>query len=182
MKTLVIHPDDRSTDFLKPIYQPIKDATVITGKCSKDWLRDLIKDFDRVIMMGHGCPAGLFAMGQFPNTGGLIIDSTFVEVLQEKECIFIWCNADQFVKRYELKGVFSGMFISDTYEAEYFGYDVKESVVNESNDKFAQLLSENINDNLEQLYLDVKFKYTTFAGHNVIAEYNAQRLEFINGE
>lgn len=177
MKTLVIHPDDRSTDFLKPIYQNIKDVTVITGKCSKDWLRDLIKDFDRVIMMGHGCPAGLFGIGFGV---GLIIDNTFVEVLQEKECIFIWCNADQFVKRYELKGVYSGMFISDSSEAGYFGYNVKESVVNESNDKFAVLLSENINDTLEKLYLDVKFKYTTFASNNVIAEYNSQRLEFSN--
>jgi PAS domain S-box-containing protein len=34
-KVLVIHPDDRSTDFLKPIYAGITNATVITGGYSK---------------------------------------------------------------------------------------------------------------------------------------------------
>ena len=31
MKRLILHPDDRSTDFLKPIYSQLKNTTVITG-------------------------------------------------------------------------------------------------------------------------------------------------------
>jgi len=30
-KILIIHPDDRSTDFLKPIYEKLPNITVITG-------------------------------------------------------------------------------------------------------------------------------------------------------
>lgn len=178
-KTLVIHPKDNSTDFLKPIYQDIPDVTVINGNCSKNWLRDLIKDFDRVIMMGHGCPSGLFDVGQFTVTNGLIIDRTFVEVLQTKECICIWCNADGFVKPNGLKGFYSGMFISEVEEADYFGYDVTQKTVTESNEKFAQLVSENINNDIEKIYLEVKEKYTTFATNNIVADYNTQRLYYI---
>jgi len=66
MKTLVIHPDDRSTDFLSPIYEPVKNKTVITGGITKEQLRKHIQDHDRILMMGHGSPAGLVSVGRFP--------------------------------------------------------------------------------------------------------------------
>ena len=44
MKTLIIHPNDRSTDFLSPIYQSVINATVITGGISKDELHNLDKN------------------------------------------------------------------------------------------------------------------------------------------
>lgn len=54
MKTLVIHPADRSTDFLCPIYEPVKNKTVITGGITKEHLRKYIRDHDRIQIMGHG--------------------------------------------------------------------------------------------------------------------------------
>ena len=66
MKTLVIHPDDRSTDFLKPIYSDITDATVLNGRgIDKKEVYELIKEHERIIMLGHGSPGGLFGVGQF---------------------------------------------------------------------------------------------------------------------
>ena len=73
-KILVIHPDDRSTDFLKPIYENLPNTTVITGGVSYMNIRQSIIEHDQVMMMGHGSPYGLFSMGKFPNSGGLIID------------------------------------------------------------------------------------------------------------
>ena len=65
MKRLVIHPEDKSTDFLKPIYHGRSDTTVITGGCEKADVEDAIKSHDHIIMLGHGTPQGLLAMGKF---------------------------------------------------------------------------------------------------------------------
>ena len=54
MKTLVIHPHDQSTHFLKPIYEDIPNKTVITGGWGIVEVRTLISMHDRIIMMGHG--------------------------------------------------------------------------------------------------------------------------------
>jgi len=65
MNKLVIHPKDKSTDFLKPIYHGRNDTTVITGGCTKKDVEDAIKEHDHIIMLGHGTPQGLLAMNQF---------------------------------------------------------------------------------------------------------------------
>jgi hypothetical protein len=103
---------------------------------------DLIEEHDRVMMCGHGAPMGLFSVGQFKNTGGFIIDHTMVDILSKKDnSIFIWCNADQFVNRFKLKGFYSGMFISEVGEAYYCGLPgTKQDVVDESNFGFCELL------------------------------------------
>ena len=63
-KTLVIHPKDKSTDFLKVIYAGRDDFTVIT-EGTKEEVNTAIKEHDHIIMMGHGTPQGLFSVGQF---------------------------------------------------------------------------------------------------------------------
>ena len=64
MKTLVIHPNDSSTNFLKPIYSSLskEDTTIITGGVSAEDVLQLVKDHERIIMMGHGSPRGLFGI------------------------------------------------------------------------------------------------------------------------
>jgi len=64
-KILVIHPKDKSTDFLKPIYHGRSDVTVITGGCTKEDVAKAIDEHDHIVMMGHGTPQGLLAMGNF---------------------------------------------------------------------------------------------------------------------
>jgi hypothetical protein len=65
MSALIIHPQDPSTDFLKPIYASIQDKTVLTGCIDKNQLRILIEKHDRVIMLGHSSPLGLLSVGQY---------------------------------------------------------------------------------------------------------------------
>lgn len=113
MSTLILHPADKTTDFLKPIYSSISNKTVIWGGICKTQLRKLIENHDRVIMLGHGSPWGLLSVGQFPLAGSYIIDYSMVELLSKKtHNIFIWCHADQFVQRHGLHGFSSGMFVS----------------------------------------------------------------------
>jgi hypothetical protein len=182
MTTLVIHPDDRSTDFLKPIYQGIKDKTVITGGVSRRDIRDLITSHDRVIMLGHGSPSGLFSVGQFPGNW-MVIDHTMVDLLKQKtDNIYIWCNADQFIKRYSLKGIYSGMFISEVGEGEYcLAKTYPQALVDSSNDSFAIALGEALvmEDSTGKIFENMITEYSEAIDDNAIADYNFKRL-YIN--
>jgi hypothetical protein len=143
MKNLVIHPKDESTQFLDIVYNPIPNKTIITGGVTKKEVNDLIETHDRVVMCGHGSPFGLFSVGQFKQNIGYIIDSFSVNVLKEKDnSIFIWCNADRFVKSHNLKGFYSGMFISEVQEASWCKVFANQEIVDESNYGFCNLLSE----------------------------------------
>ena len=179
MKTLIIHPFDKSTSFLDIVYNPIPEKTVITGGVSKKELRKLIETHDRIMMMGHGSPYGLFSVGQFnePNHG-YIIDNTMVDLLSKKDnSVFIWCNADRFVKGYNLKGFFSGMFISEVEEANYCGvWGTDQELIDESNYGFCNIISKHINKPVDVIYENVKKEYGEIANENPVAFYNNNRL------
>ena len=178
MRTLIIHPKDDSTSFLDIVYSPIQDKTIITGGVSKTELIQLILEHDRVMMMGHGSPGGLFSVGKFKECGAYIIDHTFVPILKGKSNnVYIWCNADQFVNRHKLKGFYSGMFISEVSEAVYCGLPgTEQDQVDQSNHYFAQLLGEAINDPLDQAYDYVLDNYGLLTEDNAVALYNYNRL------
>lgn len=182
MKTLIIHPKDPSTSFLSIVYENIPDKTIITGDVSKRQLADLIDRHERVMMMGHGSPDGLFSVGQFRNIwNGLIIDESLVWLLNEKNNnVFIWCNADKFVNKYGLKGFYSGMFISEVREATYCGvFGTDQELVDESNFGFCNILSKHIIHQKETIYENVMKEYGVIAETNPVAFYNHNRL-FLN--
>ncbi len=184
MKTLVIHPKDPTTDFLKPIYQALPDTTVVEGGVFKDEIIDLILQHDRVIMLGHGTPSGLLAVGRFPGDPPPwnIIDHTMVPYLRRTENIFIWCNADQFVKYHNLKGLYSGMFISEVEEAEYCGVKADQNQVDTSNYLFSYLLGAQLlmGPDLRCAHQNVESQYSILAESNKVVNYNSRRW-FING-
>lgn len=138
MKTLVIHPTDESTDFLCKIYKD-RDWTVINKKGSKKLLKEAIKSHDRIIMMGHGCDRGLF-----DSNFDTVIDSNFVYLLREKECISIWCNSDIFFLKYGLKGLYTGMIISEYGEALYESVTTTYQEIDESNRLFGNAMMDGI--------------------------------------
>jgi hypothetical protein len=180
MKTLIIHPKDRTTDFLKPIYENIPNATVLTEGLKSDVI-ELIKEHDRIIMMGHGSPWGLFGVGRFREGNyysSYVIDNETVHaLLPKKQNVFIWCNADKFVNRHELKGFYSGMFISEVSEATYCDLPgIPQSVVDESNNQFATIVGKVINEPLREAYKGIRQQYKVLAEGNPVAQYNYERL------
>jgi len=181
MKTLVIHPSDYSTDFLKPIYEGIEDKTVITQGKTRDEIIELIESHDRVMMMGHGSPSGLFGIG-FNRL--FVIDNGLVEHLNKKDNnVFIWCNADRFVNRFGLKGFYTGMFISEVGEAYYCGLpDIPQTVVDESNNQFASWVGELFTSKkpLNEVYSNIVDSYGKLANKNIVAKYNHERLYLAN--
>ncbi len=183
MKTLVIHPKDKSTDFLSPIYAGLDDVTLVTGGWSQDQIQEAIQTHDQVMMMGHGSPNGLFTVGQFPiedRFSGYVIGSGLVETLAQKDNnIFIWCNADQFVTRHGLKGFYTGMFISETGEATYCGLPgTPQYIVDESNHGFVNILREKLQNTRDTslLFEQTSGVYSIIADINPVAKYNYNRL------
>ena len=178
IKTLIIHPEDESTLFLENIYKNIDNKTVITKDKTKHEIIDLINEHDKVIMLGHGSPDGLFSVGKFPSYNGYIIDYSMVNVLNKKQNnIFIWCYASSFVKKNKLKGFASGMFISEIEEADFCGvYGVDKSIINESNESFVNELSRIIDKPVDLIYNEIKDKYGKLSEINPVALYNNNRL------
>ena len=177
MKTLVIHPEDKTTYFLKAIYSKLNNYTLITSG-SKNEVNRAISSHDRIIMMGHGSPWGLLSVGQFDSL--YVIDDSIASLLENKECIFIWCNADKYVSRHSLKGLFSGMFISEVGEALMMGLPlVSQKTVDESNHLFARVLGQGIGLGLYHAYHEMLGFYETLANRNIVAKYNVQRLYLV---
>lgn len=176
MITLVIHPDDRSTDFLKPIYKNVKNLLLVTKQATNNDIIKLIETSDRVIMLGHGSPSGLFGINFGRN---FVIDHTCVEALSKKKdnAMYIWCNADKFVERHNLSGMYSGMFISEVAEANYCGLkNITQEQVDSSNNYFAELCSNTINESFGSVYSKVKDNYEKQALSNLVVDYNSTRL------
>lgn len=183
MKTLVIHPDDRSTDFLRPIYTNIKRKTVLTKNVSRDKLLSAIRSHDTIIMLGHGSSSGLFNVSGV-GKGIMVIGESTVEELRGKQLIAIWCNADKFIERHRLPALYSGMFISETSEARYCGVQGDQAMVNESNDTFAGLLGNMLGEStadLKTIHSMVGESYEELGEVNAVAKYNSDRWFYDEG-
>jgi hypothetical protein len=179
MKTLVIHPDDRSTDFLRGLYLDLPDKTVITSGIDKLKLQEKIDTHARVIMCGHGSPNGLFSVGKFPESP-YIIDDSMVDSLRYKTNFFIWCHADVFVRRHGLTGFHMGMFLSEMSECLCLGVDCTDTDITESNIDFAKIFFRHIDEPPIVFYKNVLVEYGQLvARNNPVAEYNHSRL-FLN--
>ena len=184
MRTLIIHPeDDSSTSFLKLIYEEIP-CRVITKNLPKIELIDAISKAGNVIMLGHGDKNGLFSDSKY------IIDSEFGKLLEYKNCLLIWCHANDFVTNNKLNfnGVASGMFISEISELIYLdeSFEFEEEIeayqpmINFSNNAFSSilgnLLKEYSFDDLPLIYEKLKLEYEVIAKRNEVAAYNNERL------
>lgn len=176
MNTLVIHPDDRSTDFLRSVYKGIPNCKVMTS--GTVWEVDLaIQKADRVIMLGHGTPHGLLSVGQFTGSA-YVVDNQSASILKaKKECIYIWCYASTFMKTHRLAGFGSGMFISEVAEADYCGLPGQSKQdIDIQCDYFTKLVGAGVNLPTPQLYSFVNEEFGEAALSCPVARYNHERL------
>lgn len=168
MRTLVIHPKDSTTDFLSAIYVG-RDWTIVRDNPSNSGLRKMIKEHDRIIMLGHGTEYGLIGYKRF------LIHSNHVMLLREKVCVAIWCHADKFMRKYELSGFHTGMFISELDEAYYENvFDVTFGEIELSNKVFAGAVGKYIDS--PNMLNEVKAVYRN--DDSAVVVYNHDRLNF----
>lgn len=187
MKTLVIHPDDRSTDFLKLIYKN-KDYDVINFKNLKgigvsmmaedpdycyNKLLEVMPDYDKIILLGHGTPGGLLN----PKIGGYLVDDAAADILREKEVVSIWCYSDRFFRGNNIfnNQFHTGMIISETLEQlmmlgrVYLNY--QEQL--ENMEKFATIVGECIEDTPENMRKHVLENYV---GDDPVTQFNRDNI------
>ncbi len=168
MKTLLIHAEDSTTDFYDG-----KDWTIVRKHITKSKLKSLIKEHDIIIMMGHGTEKGL-ADGNF----NFLIDGQYVYLLRKKTCIGIWCNADQFFKKHSLKGLATGMIISDYMEANLYCVDATYQEIEDSNFNFAQSVKDSLI--LEDLKLTKNKIQETYEVKDGVTEFNQKNIHFFD--
>lgn len=166
--TLVVHVKDPTTDFLCPIYNHLSNITLVRSPLERSLMNKLIDAHDQVLMMGHGCPTGLFG------PLGFIIGHGNVEALARKDNnVFIWCHANKFVEMHNLRGFSTSMFISEDAEAafhlpdEMYTRGRDEHAVHEQNYLFARLMGESIH--LPTFLLHAKVK-SNFIAENTVAD------------
>ena len=181
MKHLIIHPTDLSTTFLEPIYKNLLNATVITGGKTKAEVIDEIEAHDHIIMLGHGSPSGLFAIGQYPGLGyaSYLIESSIANILkQKKQLTTIWCYAQKFVEATGLpRTYYSNMFCSEVLECSLMGFEATSEQVEESNWCFSKNLGEHILKTPTEIHAAMQNgAYANLAKTNPVAAYNFERL------
>ncbi len=162
--TLVIHMEDPSTDFLKVIYQG-KGYNVINGMITSEKLMDEIEKHQRIFMLGHGSPSGLFGPG-------FMVGREFGSLLRQKTGIYIWCHAVEYAHEHRLSGLVSGMFISEVREADYMGIKATQAEVDASNYAFSRAVRQFIDTGSSPH--EVRNCYTNAACK--VTQYNNERL------
>ncbi len=153
---LVIHPKDKTTEFLCEIYKNIDCEVISNGNYSSSLLRRKIKEHDKIVFLGHGTENGLL---RTPIDGSLLISSKFVQFLRGKECVYIWCNADQFVKKYGLSGFATRMIISEPDEALMLSVPFTMETILQSNLLFAKAIAPNILKNKQTILTEFYQNY-----------------------
>ena len=166
-KTLVIHPSDRSTDFLKLIYKD-KDYDVISDRedLTDSNLRKAIEEHDRIIMLGHGTPHGLIYTP---------INHAYGKLLASKETITIWCNSDMYALQHGLKGFHTGMIISEVMEAKYVlgCAPLNEKETLENMERFAKVVGRCIEKTPREMQ---KYIWKHYKGEDMVTQFNRSRI------
>ena len=113
---IVVHPKDPSTKMLALIYEEIEGVTFFDSwKQRKEILSAIAKapKEEPILLLGHGSPSGLLDMRY-----GFVITDSDAEILRDRpNLVGIWCYASSYAYKHNLKGFFSGMFISEEPEA-----------------------------------------------------------------
>ena len=137
MKTLVIHPEDASTDFLKTIYEDIENKTVLsTGLTFEKIATELQKDYDLILLLGHGWQGGLYDRKQ----GGTAVTGEHAPYLRGKNVVAVFCNAKDYFEIFNISGFATGMFISEPHEAIDYAVVTNKEQINESSTLFARVM------------------------------------------
>lgn len=140
----VIHANDPTTKVLSLLYEGRDDVSArMTEANTKGAIRRALRSDDTIMMLGHGNNYGLFST---PSRKGkyerLLIDGSFVEFLRNKTCIGIWCYANEFAVKYGLRGLFSGMIVSELQEAVENKISATKEEIDVEIEKFARRLRE----------------------------------------
>jgi len=143
---IVLHLSDPTTRFLHSIYDGIDGVRLFTSLTQKQEALQAIKAAPKdepILLLGHGTPFGL--IGNFVE---YFIGDAEADLLKDRpNLIGIFCYASTFAKRHNLKGFFSGMFISEPAEAHILNVPATPQEIEEMNWSFSGKLGELLRGN-----------------------------------
>lgn len=142
-KILVIYVNSaEDTKDLELTYEGL-DVTLLYNPTPQHVERELrVTSAETVMILGHGSPSGLFTYDWRGNS----VDTRHVKYLRNKKCIGIWCYASEFAERYDLKGFFTSMFISNKWEASCHGFTAENEDIYEETRKFIRTVNQFVKD------------------------------------
>lgn len=152
MNRLIIHPQDHTTDFLAALYEGWSDITVYNEKLTSKGVNHLFHHCSpttQILLLGHGSDKGLYYREDSSIEGfdNVIVGHPHRHWLQNRHNIVgIFCNADLFAKAEGLHGLFTGMIVSELYEAEQYGIHTTEDELYCENVKFIARLRQLFDD------------------------------------
>lgn len=138
---LVIHPKDRSTDFLSAIYENAEGVTCLRGEESRKSLTSILYHRpagETFLLLGHGSPDGLFRKEE--DGYHCYVGRSMAYCLRRHPVIGIWCHANLFAETTRLHGLFTGMVVSEMEEAIQYEVKTTEEELERENLRFAENL------------------------------------------
>ena len=151
---LVVHPKDITTSVLTSLYKGTDSKVIDQSACKREIGHMLhhCSPRERIMLLGHGSENGLFSRtdDNVPEFDRIIVGHPHAYHLRHHgpNIIGIWCHADKFARKEGLHGLFSGMIISDKWEAEEYGIITLQHHIEEVNEvmfaKLRRLLDENV--------------------------------------
>lgn len=162
---------DPSTDFLKIIYSG-KGYDEITGRIDQQDLLEEIRRHDRVFMLGHGGPSGLFGPGYVMSN-----ELYGRELAKKQDGLYIWCHAVEYAHKNKLNGLVSGMFISEVGEAAHEGIKATQAEIDASNNAFSRAVRQYLDTGASPHSVQTCYNSATCK----VTQYNNARLYVMRG-
>lgn len=176
---IIVYVDTmEDTSTFKSIYEGV-DCIFLYNPKRDEVIKTLEENpTDTLLCFGHGSPYGLFSSHAEEH---YLIDGTMVSLLTNREMIGIWCYASQFGIKYNLKGFFTYMFISNAEEAKCFRYESDNEVIFEQNKLFSKRINHLITSEtpLCEWVEKLNEEYDKSLGFN---EFNYSNLNYLDGE
>lgn len=161
------------------IYRGLNEDTIILHNPSRVEVENLLieRPTETLLLFGHGSSRGLFSH----DLKGMLIDCESVPLLMNREIIGIWCYASLFGARYNLRGFFTYMFISNSQECVFnrCGYYTN-NVIFEENRLFAERVNNLIREGtpLEEW---VEILYESRNDELEFVNFNYGNLSYLDG-
>ncbi len=174
MKTLIVHMQDESTGFLSAIYQDVREKMVLREPVSIASMNTLISSHDRILLLGHGSPDGLFSLDW--RNPFVISSANAGALVTKKGSVFIWCHASTFTRTHHLDGFATGMFISEPAEALLYGIPATaftQQTIDASNTLFATTVGKYLSLPPAAMATQVRKAYK---GNCPIIRYNREQI------
>lgn len=174
---IVVHPYDPSTRFLSLIYEDIPGVKFFDSFLQKDAIISSIKEApgdEPILLLGHG---SLYGLCDF-RTVGPVIGDTEAGILRDRPNLCgIWCHASVFAHFHDLKGFFSGMFVSEYAEALDEGVQADPGEIEDMNWDFAGRFGELLREGLSMEEIARRLSAPALMTSD-LTEYNYRRLTY----